>query len=105
MEAVGLDPFAGKTLRGFAAELDGEVVGVAGVIYTKPPQAFTHMADNLRRYPKFILQFIDYFADWMKQHHTVLYAVPSCNEKNAKKVLERAGFRQYRGEVYKWQTP
>jgi len=100
----------GLTVRGIAAEIDGEVVGVAGVLHGDPPQAFSAMDDRLRPYPKTIMRAARIFRTVL-DHYNLVYAVASAHERNSGAFLERVGFNYshttYQGRTYLWlkQSP
>jgi len=83
----------GFTVRGLAIELDGEVVGIAGVLHTNPIQAFSRMDDKLRKHPKTIMKVIKKFKDILSNYNSPIYAIASEKEYNSNKVLERIGFK------------
>jgi hypothetical protein len=82
----------GFTVRGLAVELDGEVVGIAGVLHSYPIQAFSRMDDKLRKYPKTIVKVIKMFKAIVDKYDSPIYAIASEKEHNSTKVLERIGF-------------
>jgi len=92
----------GKTVRGYAIELDGEVIGIAGVLHTRPLQAFSRMKDELREYPKTIVKVIKMFKDVLKNYDMPVYAIASETEYNSTKVLERIGFELMNNRNYVW---
>lgn len=104
LEAMGVDHFD-LTVRGIAAELNGEVVGVAGVLHGSPSQAFSTMDDRLRAYPKTIMRAARQFLHVLSHYDTV-YAVASDNEPNSVRFIERIGFRYLtttsQGRTFRW---
>lgn len=102
---MGVDSF-GFTIRGIAAELDGETIGVAGVLHGYPTQAFSQMDDRLRRYPKTIMLAARKFREIL-QSYDVAYAVASREEKNADRFLTYVGFKYLQtttsGRTYRWE--
>ena len=83
----------GFTVRGLAIELDGEIVGIAGVLHSNPIQAFSRMDDKLRKHPKTIMKVIKKFKSVVKSYSSPIYAIASEKEYNSAKVLERVGFK------------
>jgi hypothetical protein len=92
----------GKTVRGYAVELDGKVIGIAGVLHTRPLQAFSRMEDELRKHPKTIIEVINTFKDILKNYDMPVYAIASEKEYNSTKVLERIGFELMNDRKYVW---
>lgn len=93
------------TVRGLAVELDGEVVGIAGVLHSHPIQAFSRMDDKLRKHPKSIMKVIHKFKNIVDRYTSPIYAIASEKEYNSNKVLERIGFEFFyeneQGRFYK----
>jgi hypothetical protein len=90
------------SVRGVAVEIGGEVVSVSGVLHSSPPQAFSFMKDELRKYPKTIMKVILEFKDILNHYKIPIYAKCSNKEKNSRKVLERIGFELVDGRFYRW---
>lgn len=82
----------GFTVRGYAVELDGKVIGIAGVLHTRPLQAFGQIKDELRKYPKTIMKVIKMFKSILESYDMPVYAIACKKEYNSTKVLERIGF-------------
>lgn len=105
LDDMGVDSL-GLTIRGIAAELDGDTLGVAGVIHSSPTQAFSQMDDRLRRYPKTIMLAARKFREILEAY-PVAYAVASKGERNSDKFIQRVGFAYLQtttlGRTYKWQ--
>lgn len=92
----------GKTVRGYAVELDGKVIGIAGVLHTRPLQAFSRMEDELRKHPKAIIKVIKMFKGILKNYDMPVYAIASETEYNSTKVLKRIGFELINNRNYIW---
>ena len=79
-------------MRALVADLDGEILGVAGLGdgdgYI---QAFSSMDDRLREYPRVIVEGLRRFRSMINGCH--VFAVASDAELNSAKVLARCGFR------------
>lgn len=83
-------------------DLDGEIIGVAGVLHTPFKQAFSSMTDEMRHYPKTIMKVGHKMRKILNSYNEDIYAVASDREDNSKAFLERVGFKHYDGEVYVW---
>jgi len=92
-----------KTVRGVVVELDGEIIGVAGVLHTSPLQAFSEMSDKIRKYPKTVMKVMLSFKKVLEHYDLPMYAIANEDEHNSRKVLERIGFKPLDGRMYKWQ--
>lgn len=104
----GRDLF-GKSVRGVVAERDGEILGMMGVLYGTPLQAFSEIDDGLREYPKLILKTAKQFRHLVERCRADVYAVANENERNSDRLLKHVGFEYYRTDsdgkrVYRWQT-
>ena len=98
----------GKSVRGLVVELDGKVIGYAGVLHTVPFQAFSNMTKELRQYPKVIVKMMRRFRQVVDKYSLPVYAIASKGEGNSGKVLERTGFKYSHehefGSIYVWVT-
>lgn len=97
-------------VRGYVAELDGEVLAVMGVMNGVPPVAFTEILDaRMRKYPKVMVQALHIFVQMLEDHYTFVVAAASLSEQSTFRILERAGFKQYNGKseehrgLFSWQ--
>jgi len=97
------EPFA-QSVRGFAVELEGEPVAIAGVIHTDPLQVFSTMKDSLRKYPKTIMKTAHRLKSILNKYESPLYAFADEDEKNSVNFLKRVGFVQLDDGVFKWVT-
>lgn len=82
----------GFTVRGLAVELEGKIIGVAGILHSSPLQAFSSMDDKLREYPKTIIKVMRMFKNILSNYKSQVHAIASEKEYNSTKVLERVGF-------------
>lgn len=98
------EPYS-ASFRGLAVELNGEIVGVAGVLHTPVLQAFSNIRDELRKYPKTLVLAARKFREILAQYDdSPIYAIANENEKNAPGYLEYVGFEHYHDGVYRWPT-
>lgn len=97
-----------ESIRGIAAEKEGRVLGIGGVINTAPLQAFSRITDELRKYPKMMVKMGRSLANIMNDYEQPIFAVADAEEKNAGGFLAHIGFEYVEstnvGEVYKWPT-
>lgn len=93
----------GYSVRGVVVELDGELIGVGGVLHSSPMQAFSVMDDKIRKYPRTIMKVILSFKELLNNYQLPIYAKCSMREKNSRKVLERIGFELVGGRLYQWK--
>ncbi len=100
--------YRGKTykesFRGIVAELDGEILGIAGVLHTANLQAFSSIDDKLRKYPKSLVKAAIMFRDILNSYDSTIYAKADEHEKNSTGYLEYVGFEPYSERIYKWPT-
>lgn len=101
--------FFGKSVRGVVAERDGEILGMMGVLYGTPLQAFSEIDDGLREYPKLILRTAKQFRYLVEACHADVYAVANEEERNSDRLLKHVGFEYYRTDtngkrIYRWQA-
>jgi hypothetical protein len=87
---------SGGTLRGYVAELDGEIVGVMGVHHAQnAPIAFSQIGSKLRKYPKLIVKAMRMFRELLEANYVCVYAAASWDEPSTFRTLEHVGFRPH----------
>jgi hypothetical protein len=91
-----------QTIRGIVADLDGEIIGMAGVVHSTPLQAIFIIKDELRKYPLVMMKAIKPFRKLLNSYTGSIYAVASQTESNADAFLKRVGFTYTRDRIYKW---
>ena len=92
-----------ESFRGIVADLDGEVLGIAGVLHTMQLQAFSSIKDELRKYPKTLILGAREFRKILNGYERDIYAIASKEERNSARFLEYVGFEPYHERIYKWQ--
>ena len=91
------------SVRGFAAEHDGEVVGVAGIMYSKPPQCFSKLDDIVKNFPRSVVVAMRVIRELLDRQTVPVYATPDKDEPTANKFLKHVGFRETEMTgVWKW---
>lgn len=96
------------TARAWVAELDGEVIGIAGWYRRADGYAlaFSDMTDAMRMWPGMIMREAKRFMGALSGPAV---CVANCNEEGAARFLSHLGWRKVGvcedGEVYAWQIP
>lgn len=90
------------TIKGFAAELDGELLGVCGVMYATPMQAFSTIKEELQQWPKVIIKASKMLADILNECDATVIAVADERWPNSQRFLERVGFEHVEDRTYVW---
>ena len=89
------------SFRGVTAELDGRVIGVAGVMYSCPAQCFSNIKPELKKHKRAFVEAIKILRDILSESGEV-YANASQTEATAPQLLRHAGFIPITRELYKW---
>ena len=93
----------GQSFRCVVAELDGEILGVAGIIHSQPLQVFSSIIDKLQDYPKTIILMIREVKAMMKLYNNLLIiALVDSKRPTSTGLLEHMGFEKYREGIYRW---
>lgn len=93
------------SVRGFAAEHDGEIVGVAGIMYSKPPQCFSRIDSIMKKFPRSIVVAVRAIRELLDRQTVPVYATPDDDESTAGTFLKHIGFEETTVKgVWKWQT-
>lgn len=97
------------SVRGFVGEIDGRVVGIGGVMYSNPIQAFSKIYDpEVRKHPRVIIETARRLAVLLDTISAPVYAIADSGEKNSRRFLEYVGFEfledSDKGPVYQWRT-
>lgn len=94
------------SVRGFAAEHENRVVGVAGIMYCKPPQCFSKLDDEIRKFPRAIVEAMKKIRKLLNDQTVPIYATPDVDEPSANTFLQHVGFVETKLKgVWIWQTP
>ena len=91
-----------ESFSGYAVELDGKVIGIAGLLHSNPAQVVSDMKDEMRKYPKTIIRMARIIRDMITETPYPVYATPSPYESNARRMLEYVGFKPFLKGIYKW---
>lgn len=94
------------SLRGYAAELDGRVLGVVGVAYSNPLQCFSMISAELKEHPRQIVEAMRATRQLLDSIEVPVYATPDEDEvATADGFLRHVGFEQLEEGVYRWRKP
>jgi len=86
------------------AELDGKVIGIAGVMHSQALQAFSSMNGEIKKYPRTIVKAVREFRKILEAYgDSPIYAIADEDTKTAPGFLKHVGFKYYRDGVYRWQ--
>ena len=82
------------TVRGFAGVLDEEVIGVAGIMFARPPQAFCKFTIELKPYRRELIRGIRMLRKLLNEQAVPVYATPDEDAKEtADGFLKFVGFK------------
>ena len=93
------------SVQGIAAELDGEVIGVAGVAYSKPMQWFSVIRDELKRHPRCMVKAMRQMRVLLDDLDVPVFATSDEDEDTAHEFLTHVGFIEIDKGVYQWLQP
>jgi hypothetical protein len=91
-----------ESFKGIVGELDGEIVGIGGVLHTQVLQAFSSMKDEARKHPRDLILAARMFRDVLNSYNSPIFAEASEKEKNSTGYLEYVGFEHYDKRIYRW---
>ena len=96
--AADAQAFYGKphpyTFIGYVAELDGEIIGIAGVFFDGGKRvAFSDLKPEVRKYRKFMVKTLKILAELFDSLGVPVYAVANQAEPTAPYLLIKLGFR------------
>ena len=91
------------SFRGIAAEKEGEVIGIAGVMYSTPAQCFSTINEELKNHKRAFVKAVRALREILNDSAEV-YATPSKTEPTANNFLKHVGFIPVEEDLYKWPT-
>ena len=90
-----------RTVRGFVAEQDGRIMGLAGVMYARTTLiGFCEMEPEGSRYPMTIMRMVRKVQALMREIGAPVFAVADEQYPNSQAFLERVGFQRVAGRQY-----
>ena len=82
-----------KTFKGYAALLNGNVVGIGGLCFEKDKMVlFSDMKKEMRPYKKTIVKCIKILGKMVEQTKYPVVAIADKNEKMSERILIKLGF-------------
>ena len=101
------DDAPGASMRAIVADLDGKIIGIAGMSYHDGQMtAFSAMRDEMKKYPVTTMKAARRFTKMLDQYGHNVLAVASCDIEGSSRFLEHVGFTfsgiTRDGRVYKW---
>ncbi len=88
------------TMRGVAAEVNGELVGISGVLHTQPMQLFSTLDDRIRKYPRLFVMAAKRLREIMDMYEAPLLATSDGKVGQSVAFLEYIGFHHLRDNIY-----
>jgi hypothetical protein len=93
LKNTGLETY-GYSFKGIVAELDGRVIGVTGVAFTAPLQAFGWWEEEMRQYRKTMVKAGRLMQGLLRSFNAPIYAKAHEDVPQACRFLEWAGFKE-----------
>lgn len=91
LEAAGLEVY--HSFRGVTAvDESGKVTGVAGVMYSNPPQCISWISEDLRDHKRLIIEAIRKLREILNKFTMTVYAVSDPDEPTACGFIKHVGF-------------
>lgn len=90
------------SIRGFAAERDGVLTGIAGIMYTQPLQCFSTLTDDIKGDKRAIVKAARLMRELLNKCNGDVYAIASHTEPTAPGFLRHIGFDETAEGVYRW---
>jgi hypothetical protein len=92
------------TVRGWAFDLNGDVLGVFGLMYTSPVQAFSTISQELKAHPKVIIKAAKMLSEFMAKCDHDIIAIADEDEPTSMRFLAHIGFVRTHERYFKWPT-
>lgn len=89
--------------RGLTAEVDGEVVGIAGVYHGATLEAFSTLTFDTRQNLRLVVKTVHQYRKLLSHYDKPVYATPDPDRPTADKFLEHVGFIKDEDGKYLWQ--
>lgn len=88
------DGYPPVRLRGFVAELNGEVIGIGGVYYHGGvPVAFSDLKPEIRKHKKILAKGCRILCKFFEELNVPVYALANQSEPTAPYLLAKLGFK------------
>lgn len=89
------------SLRGYACEKDEAVIGIAGVLHSRPLTAFSLLKPEIKCHKRIIAIAVKRFRQLLQHYQVQIVAIPNENEASANAFLSHVGFQPV-GGVFVW---
>lgn len=90
------------TVRGWAFKSDGDTLGVFGLMYTSPVQAFSTIKPELKAFPRVIVRAARLLSDFMNECGHDVIAIADEDEPTSMNFLAHIGFVRTHERYFKW---
>ena len=90
LEVYG-EPFR-NSVRGVTVWGDNKIIAMAGVLSTNPPQCFSNISNEMKKYPRVIVVAIREIRKILNNTPRDVYALASEDEETANQLLRYVGF-------------
>ncbi|MES9841226.1 MAG: hypothetical protein ABW134_11790 [Candidatus Thiodiazotropha endolucinida] len=81
------------SLRGYACEHEDRIIGIAGVLHSRPLIAFSLLKPEIKSNRRVIVEAIKRFRDLLKSYDAQIIAIPDEREETANRFLKHVGFK------------
>jgi hypothetical protein len=89
--------------KAIVADLDGEIIGIGGIYYTKENViVFSDFTEKMEEFPFTIARAVKLIMNIVGNKTCV--AIADEKHPGSEKLLTRIGFRHLAGRIYGWQT-
>lgn len=90
------------SIKGFAAEVDGQLAGYAGIEYSTGKWAVSECNELAQKHPRVVVLIARKLTELMFEESGPFYAIPDPAHESARSLLLRLGFVPYSEKVYRW---
>jgi hypothetical protein len=91
--SIGADTF-GHDAAAYVLECGGKLIGIAGICFDEPAQAFSILRPECDRFPKQKIRIFNLLYAMMMEHGGPIYAVASPHHRTAPGLLEHYFFER-----------
>ena len=88
------------TMRGVAAEVDGQLVGISGILHSQPLQLFSNLDQQIRKHPKLFVKAARELKKIMALYDAPILAKADNTVESSGRYLEYLGFTHAQDNIY-----